>query len=86
MKEIELREQAMTREEYRNFLRDLEHDVLSKYPLIGATNAKSVVSKADMEKHCYSEYEVEQCAYELADFVEGCIKAYVDSTMSQEKA
>ena len=82
MKEIELREQAMTMEEYRKFLRDLEHDVLSKYPLIGATNAKSVVSKADMEKHCYSEYEVEQYAYELAYFVEGCIKAYIDSTVS----
>lgn len=59
MKVKELREQAMTREEYRKFLRDLEHDVLSEYHLIGATNAKSVVSKADMEKHCYSEYEVE---------------------------
>ena len=82
MKVKELREQTMTREEYRKFLIDLEHDVLSKYPLIGATNAKSVVSKADMEKHCYSEYEVEQYAYELADFVEGCIKAYIDSTMS----
>ena len=78
----ELREQTMTREEYRKFLIDLEHEVLSKYPLIGATNAKSVVSKADMEKHCYSEYEVEQYAYELAYFVEGCVKAYIDSTMS----
>ena len=72
----------MTMEEYRKFLRDLEHDVLSEYPIIGATNAKSVVSKADMEKHCYSEYEVEQYAYALADFVADCIKAYVDSTMS----
>ena len=72
----------MTREEYRKFLIDLEHEVLSKYPLIGASNAKSVVSKADMEKHCYSEYEVEQYAYELAYFVEGCVKAYIDSTMS----
>ena len=72
----------MTKEEYRNFLRDLEHDVLSKYPRMGATNAKSVVSKADMEKHCYSEYEVEQYAYELAYFGEGCIKAYIDSTVS----
>ena len=82
MKVKELREQTMTREEYRKFLRDLEHDVLSKYPLIGATNAKSVVSKADMEKHCYREYEVEQYAYELAYFVEGCVKAYIDSTVS----
>lgn len=75
-------EQAMTKEEYRNFLRDLEHKILSEYPIIGATNAKSVVSKANMEKHSYSEYEVEQCAYELADFVSDCIKAYIDSTMS----
>lgn len=75
-------EQAMTKEEYRNFLRDLEHKIFSEYPIIGATNAKSVVSKANMEKHSYSEYEVEQCAYELADFVSDCIKAYIDSTMS----
>lgn len=45
MKVKELREQTMTREEYRKFLRDLEHDILSKYTLIGATNAKSVVSE-----------------------------------------
>ena len=82
MKVKELREQTMTREEYRKFLRDLEHDILSEYPLIGATNAKSVVSKADMEKHCNSEYEVEQYAYELAYFVNDCIKAYIDGTMS----
>ena len=61
----------MTSKEYSNFLRDLEHDIFNKYSIIGATNAKSVVSKADMEKHSYSEYEVEQYAYELADFVEG---------------
>ena len=82
MKVKELREQTMTREEYRKFLRDLEHKIFSEYPIIGATNAKSVVSKADMEKHCYSEYEVEQYAYELADFVDDCIKAYIDGTMS----
>lgn len=70
---------AMTIEEYRKFLRDLEHDILSEYPIIGASNAKSVVSKADMEKHSYSEYEVEQYAYELADFVENCIKEYIHS-------
>lgn len=68
-------EQAMTKEEYRNFLRDLEHKIFSEYPIIGATNAKSVVSRADMEKHSYSEYEVEQYAYALADFVADCIKA-----------
>ena len=82
MKVKEPREQTMTREEYRKFLIDLEHEVLSKYPLIGATNAKSVVGRADMEKHSYSEYEVEQYAYALADFVEGCIKKYIDSTVS----
>lgn len=71
----------MTNEEYSNFLRDLEHDIFSEYPIIGATNAKSVVSKADMEKHSYSEYEVEQYAYELADFVEDCIKNYINNTM-----
>lgn len=71
----------MTNEEYRKFLRDLEHDIFSKYPVIGATNAESVVSKADMEKHSYSEYEVEQYAYELADFVEACINEYINNTM-----
>lgn len=86
MKVKELREQTMTKEEYIKFLRDLEHDIFSKYPIIGVTNAKSVVSKSDMEKHSYSEYEVEQYAYELADFVSDCIKAYIDSTMSQKKA
>lgn len=75
----------MTSEEYREFLRDLQHDVLNSYPVIGAANAKSVVAKADMEKHCYSEYEVEQYTYELADFVERCIKEYIDNTMLQEK-
>lgn len=75
----------MTKEEYRNFLRDLEHKIFSEYPIIGATNAKSVVSRANMEKHSYSEYEVEQYAYELADFVEGCIKKYIDGTVSQKK-
>lgn len=72
----------MTSQEYRNFLRDLEHDIFSEYPIIGATNAESVVGKADMEKHCYSEQEVKQYAYELADFVADCIKAYIDSTRS----
>lgn len=70
----------MTNEEYRKFLKDLEHDISIQYPIIGITNAKSVVSKADMEKHSYSEYEVEQYAYELADFVEDCIKEYVNDT------
>ena len=67
----------MANEEYRKFLKDLEHDIFNSYPIIGTTNAKSIVSKADMEKHSYSEYEVEQYAYELADFVERCIKEYI---------
>ena len=71
----------MTSEEYSKFLKDLEHDVFIRCPIIGLTNAKSVVSKANMEKHSYSEYEVEQYAYELADFVEECIKEYIDDTM-----
>lgn len=71
----------MTSEEYKKFLRDLEHDVFHRCPIIGLINAKSVVAKADMEKHSYSEYEVEQYAYELADFVENCIKEYIDDTM-----
>ena len=54
----------MTSEEYRKFLRGLEYDINKRYPFIGATNAKSVVSKADMEKHSYSEYEVELYTYE----------------------
>lgn len=73
-------ENTMTNEEYRKFLRDLEHDIFNGYPIIGLTNAKLVVSKADMEKYSYSEYEVEQYAYELADFVEGCIKEYINDT------
>ncbi len=71
----------MTSEEYKKFLRDLEYDVFNRCPIIGTANAKSVVSKADMEKHSYSEYEVEQYAYELADFVEDCIKEYINDTM-----
>lgn len=71
----------MTNEEYRKFLRDLEHDINVQYPIIGLVNAKAVVSKADMEKHSYSEDEVEQYAYDLADFVEGCIKEYINNTM-----
>jgi len=70
----------MTSEEYRKFLRDLEHEIFNRCPIIGITNAKAVVSKADMEKHSYSEYEVEQYAYELADFVERCIKEYINNT------
>ena len=48
------------------------------------TNAKSVVSRADMGKHSYSEYEVEQYAYELAGFVEDCIKNYKRCVQVQE--
>lgn len=70
----------MTSEDYRKFLKDLEHDIFNSYPIIGTTNAKAVVSKADMEKHSYSEYEVEQYAYELADFVESCIKEYISES------
>lgn len=73
----------MTSEEYKKFLRDLEHDIFNRCPIIGLTNAKSVVSKADMEKHSYSEYEVEQYAYDLADFVENCIKEYIDDTIGK---
>lgn len=71
----------MIREDYIKFLRDLEQDILNSCPIIGIINAKAVVSKADMEKHSYSEYEVEQYAYELADFVENCIKEYINNTM-----
>lgn len=73
----------MTSKEYSNFLIDLEHDILSEYPIIGATNAKSVVSKADMEKHSYSSYEVEQYAYELAGFVANCIKKYEENCIRE---
>lgn len=73
----------MTSEEYRKFLKDLEHDVFHRYPIIGFTNAKAVVSKANMEKHSYSEYEVEQYAYELADFVENCIKEYAENCVRE---
>ena len=70
----------MTAEEYRKFLRHLEHDIFNSCTIIGLANARAVVSKADMEKHSYSEYEVEQYAYELADFVERCIKEYINDT------
>lgn len=70
----------MTNEEYRKFLKDLELDVFNCCPIIGLTNAASVVNKAYMEKRSYSEYEVEQYAYELADFVERCIKEYISDT------
>ena len=73
-------ENIMTREECKKFLRDLEHDIFNRCPIIGTANAKAVVAKADMEKHCYSEYEVEQHAHELADFVERCIKEYIGNT------
>ena len=72
----------MTNEEYRKFLRDLEHDINVQYPIIGLVNAKAVVSKADMEKHSYSKDEVEQYAYELADFVEDCIKEYISDSLA----
>ena len=73
----------MTSEEYKKFLRDLEHDIFNSYPIIGITNVKAVVSKADMEKHSYSEYEVEQHAYDLAEFVERCIKEYVENCIRE---
>lgn len=76
-------ETTMTCEEYKKFLRDLEQDIFDRSPIIGFTNAKSIVSKADMEKHSYSEYEVEQYAYELADFVENCIKEYRRNNVSR---
>ena len=72
----------MTSEEYRKFLKDLEHDVFVRCPIIGLTNVRSVVSKADIEKHSYSEYEVEQYAYELADFVDDCIKEYISESLA----
>lgn len=71
----------MTKEEYKKFLKDLEHDIFNRCPIIGDTNAKAVVDRAYMEKHSYNEYEVEQYAYELADFVESCIKEYINNTM-----
>lgn len=70
----------MTSEEYSKFLKDLEHDIFNSCPIIGLTNAKAVVQKADMEKHSYSEYEVEQYAYDLAAFVERCVKNYIADT------
>lgn len=71
----------MTSEEYRKFLKDLEYEIFRMYPTIGIINAKAVVHKADMEKHSYSEYEVELYAYDLAGFVESCINDYINNTM-----
>ena len=59
---------------YRQFLKDLEHNIFNEYPIIGLANAKLIVTKADFEKHSYSEYEVEMYAYDLAGFVADCIK------------
>ena len=73
----------MTREEYKKFIKDLERDIFYRFPIVGLANAKSIVSKADIEKHSYSEYEVEQYAYELADFVENCIKEYRHNNVSR---
>ena len=75
------RRDIMDFEEYKKFLKDLEYDISINYPIIGLNNAKAVVQKADMEKHSYSEYEVEQYAYELADFVERCIKEYISDSI-----
>jgi hypothetical protein len=63
----------MTSEEYRTVLRNLIDDLATDYKF-GTAVAEKIVSKADMEKHSYSEYEVEQYAYELADLVSVCIK------------
>ena len=61
-------------QDYRQFLKDLECNIFNEYPIIGLYNAKLIVTKADFEKHSYSEYEVEMYAYDLAGFVADCIK------------
>ena len=61
-------------QDYRQFLKDLECNIFNEYPIIGLANAKLIVTKADFEKHSYSEYEVEMYAYDLAGFVADCIK------------
>lgn len=73
----------MNSEEYKNFLTGLEEEVFNRCPIIGISNAKRIVSKADIEKHSYSEYEVEQYAYDLADFVENCIKEYAENCIRE---
>ena len=59
---------------YKQFLKDLECNIFNEYPIIGLANAKLIVTKADFEKHSYSEYEVEMYAYDLAGFIADCIK------------
>ena len=61
-------------QDYRQFLKDLECNIFNEYPIIGLANAKLIVTKADFEKHSYSDYEVEMYAYDLAGFVADCIK------------
>ena len=61
-------------QDYKQFLKDLECNIFNEYPIIGLANAKLIVTKADFEKHSYSEYEVEMYAYDLAGFVADCIK------------
>ena len=61
-------------QDYKQFLKDLECNIFNEYPIIGLANAKLIVTKADFEKHSYSEYEVEMYAYDLAGFIADCIK------------
>ncbi len=63
----------MTSSEYITALSELETELCSEYKF-NMLISKKIVSKADIEKHSYSEYEVEQYAYELADFVADCLK------------
>ena len=36
-------------QDYRQFLKDLEHNIFNEYPIIGLANAKLIVTKADFE-------------------------------------
>lgn len=66
-------ETIMTSSEYLTVLNELEAELCNEYKF-NRSIANKIVSKADMEKHSYSEYEVEQYAYELADFVADCLQ------------
>ena len=61
--------------EYLVKLANLEDDIATEY-LFGTNIAKKIVCKADADHHSSCFEDVKMAAYELADLVEDCIKAY----------
>lgn len=65
----------MTQKEYLAELADLEDAIATEY-LFDTDIAKKIVRKADNDYHYSCFEDVKTAAYELAYFVEDCIKAY----------